>query len=125
MNCPSCHKEIAREVSSCPACGFSFDEATQRLESNASPAPGSPPKQSHSSPSFGSIDDARFIPGAMIAERYRIVGMVGRGGATQRLDSDPRSSGYLWFLYQLGRSAVVWREGVGGLSKIQLDSRIS
>ena len=76
MNCPSCHKEIPANAASCPVCGFSFDDATQRLE------PESPPRKSQkqSATSFDSIDDARFVPGTMLAERYRIVGLVGRGG---------------------------------------------
>src|SRR3989475_7518523 len=76
MNCPSCHKEIPANAASCPGCGFSFDDATQRL------APESPPRQSQkqSVTSFDSIDDARFVPGTILAERYRIVGLLGRGG---------------------------------------------
>src|SRR6266513_4122073 len=76
MNCPSCHKEISANAASCPACGFSFDDATQRLE------PESPPRKSQkqSAASFDSIDDARFVPGAILADRYRIVGLVGKGG---------------------------------------------
>ncbi len=76
MNCPSCHKEISANAASCPACGFSFDDATQRIE------PESPPRKSQkqSATSFDSIDDARFVPGMILAERYRIVGLVGKGG---------------------------------------------
>jgi serine/threonine protein kinase len=76
--CPRCQKEIPRDASSCQACGFSFDDATQRLESPKTPSSKSPEKQSFIS--FDSIDDARFVPGTMLAERYRIVGLLGRGG---------------------------------------------
>src|SRR3989442_2624448 len=76
MNCPSCHKEIPANAASCSGCGFSFDDATQRLD------PESPPRKSQkqSATSFDSIDDARFVPGRILADRYRIVGLVGKGG---------------------------------------------
>src|SRR6266446_2045060 len=76
MNCPSCHKEIPANAASCSGCGFSFDDATQKL------TPESPPRKSQkqSATSFDSIDVARFVPGTILAERYRIVGLVGKGG---------------------------------------------
>jgi serine/threonine protein kinase len=78
MNCPRCQREISRDSSSCSVCGFSFDDETQRLEPPTTPANKSEDKRSFTS--FDSIDDARFIPGAMLAERYRMVGLLGRGG---------------------------------------------
>lgn len=74
MKCPKCHEDISGGASSCSACGFSFDSATQMLE---------PSGETSGKPSFNSldsIDDARFVPGTMLAGRYRIVGLAGKGG---------------------------------------------
>src|SRR5258706_476414 len=79
MNCPRCQKEVRVDASACSACGFSFDDATQQLRPTA-PAATQDARQTRAPVSFDSIDDARFVAGQILAERYRIVGLVGRGG---------------------------------------------
>ncbi|HEV7683127.1 MAG TPA: serine/threonine-protein kinase [Pyrinomonadaceae bacterium] len=73
ITCFSCSKEIPRDSSICPSCGAEIDEgATRRLVTQkATPA---------TTLSFNSIDNSRFVPGAILAARYRIVGLLGKGG---------------------------------------------
>src|SRR6266513_4613340 len=80
IRCPKCQKEIDEDTPSCPSCGLSFDDATRQLDSRESQARDPGRKGSTSAPSFDSIDDSRFVAGQILAERYRIVGLVGKGG---------------------------------------------
>lgn len=97
--CPSCNKAIPAQATSCPSCGAALDDSlsTQifdsasvdsaepptRVMSPSKPSSTRSAARTRSSPSSGSldsIDDARFVPGEMVAERYRIVGLLGKGG---------------------------------------------
>ena len=78
MNCPRCQGELVSGAIACPSCGFSFDEATQPLNKPSASSAKSGNKRSLTS--LDSIDDARFVPGTMLADRYRIVGLLGKGG---------------------------------------------
>lgn len=71
MKCPKCKEDIPSGGSSCSACGFSFDSATQMLE------PSGEPSSIHTT---ASSDGGRFRPGEILAERYRMVSLLGRGG---------------------------------------------
>src|SRR5580765_1974948 len=74
FNCPSCSKEISLDSATCPSCGAQLDGGvTQRFEARKTPI------QSLTQ-SFDSIDNARFVPGAILLQRYRIVGLLGKGG---------------------------------------------
>ena len=72
-NCASCSSQVPAESRFCPKCG-----------SAVSPSSELPTEMHHASlsgfSSSGSLDEGRFTAGTILAGRYRIIGLLGRGG---------------------------------------------
>ncbi len=86
--CDSCSSEAPEGSRFCPLCAAPLtpgaDPATRTslaedMASAGASAPETTPVTSrmHSSSSF---DESRFVPGTVLAGRYRIIGLLGRGG---------------------------------------------
>ncbi|MBZ5724045.1 MAG: serine/threonine protein kinase [Acidobacteriia bacterium] len=74
--CPSCSRTSAGDGRFCPWCAAALDVTSAETAVLAVPAATSAPRLSSSS----SVDEGRFLPGTMLAGRYRIASLLGRGG---------------------------------------------
>jgi serine/threonine-protein kinase len=89
VTCRSCAKDVPESSRFCLSCGAPLDDraafVTQTVAAPSSapavtPAPARKPSSRPLSSSSGSLAEGRFLPGALLADRYRIVALLGRGG---------------------------------------------
>lgn len=80
MQCQSCHAELSDDARFCPKCGTPSGTGDRTVQK-----PASSPVSSSSS---GSLKHGRFLPGAILGERFRIVALLGRGGMGEVFRAD-------------------------------------
>jgi len=85
-SCRSCSAEVPKDSAFCPSCGVKLELSATPVSGSAEPSLGE--SSAPLAPTFVSAESAtvsagaieRFLPGAMLADRFRIVGMLGVGG---------------------------------------------
>jgi serine/threonine-protein kinase len=80
MNCPSCSAPLPDDARFCPGCGAPSITTGDAPPDDTHTVPGGGDGTNPSAAFTSPADAGRFQTGTILADRYRIVGLLGRGG---------------------------------------------
>lgn len=89
ITCPSCTRSVPDHNTTCPSCGAVLvDEFTPTRHQPLAGSPVDDPRQrvdrpirvTNATQAGALFNEGRFVTGAVLADRYRIVALAGKGG---------------------------------------------